>query len=50
MTPGASMNRSAFLGGVDRVTQGNLGIPILLLVMLAMKQPQLQPILDRVLY
>jgi len=50
MTPGASMNRNEFLGGVNRVAQGNLGIPVLLLVMLAMMTLPIPPLLLDILF
>jgi flagellar biosynthesis protein FlhA len=50
MTPGASINRNAFLGGVNRVAQGNLGIPVLLLVMLAMMTLPIPPLLLDILF
>ncbi len=45
MTPGASINNNAFVGTARRLAQGNLGIPILLLVMLAMMTLPLPPVL-----
>ena len=45
MTPGASMNRNAFLESARKLTQGNLGIPLLLLIMLAMMTLPLPPVL-----
>jgi len=45
MTPGASINNNAFVGTARRLAQGNLGIPVLLLVMLAMMTLPLPPVL-----
>ncbi len=45
MTPGASANQSVFMENARNLTRGNLGIPVLLLVMLAMMTLPLPPIL-----
>ncbi|MDO8273145.1 MAG: flagellar biosynthesis protein FlhA [Gammaproteobacteria bacterium] len=45
MTPGASAQRNDFMTNARNLTRGNLGIPVLLLVMLAMMTLPLPPFL-----